>query len=59
MMNYYDSKLVNAKAEFEFWRGFIRCWQLKHGPQVEPRILEALKGAEIRYQKVLEEGRDT
>ena len=48
------SKLMSeyelAEAELNFWRDFVYWWEARYGRAPEPRMTEALRAAETRYE---------
>jgi hypothetical protein len=48
-MDQLEQELEKAWEELSFWRDFANWWSAERRNPPEPRILEALDNAEVRY----------
>ncbi len=45
------AELHNAKSELDFWRDFVAWKTAESSFEVDPRVYEAMKQAETRYEE--------
>ncbi len=50
-MDHQDTELEKAREELTFWRDYAAWWGRVKGNAPEPRLSEALRLAEQRYQQ--------
>ncbi len=48
------AELHNAKSELDFWRDFVAWKTAESSVEVEPRVYEAMRQAETRYEEAIQ-----